>query len=252
MRLRALKLFTPLLLCVIVGGHLGGCVVAPGIGAPVEDRSARLPPREPLPPEIESSIESSETIPLYERGEIQPLGPTSMEEPFAQADALEPDRVPTVPGEIAGEAGEEAGEEAPRPAERAQAPEPATRREESVWIPDQGEAQGTPAVVALLDDAGRQARSGSLDGAAAALERAVRIEPRNAAIWSRLAEVRLQQKLSPQAENLAKKSNTLAGRDNRLRARNWRIIARARQIAGDSAGAAQAEQQAAMLEAGAR
>jgi predicted Zn-dependent protease len=244
MTLRALKQFTSLLLCLIVGGHLGGCVVMPGTGAPVEDRSARLPPRQPLAPEIESS----ETIPFYERGEIQPLGPTSMEQPFARTDVLEPDRVPTGPGESAGGA----GEQAPRSAERAQAAEPAPRREGSVWIPEQGGAQGTPAVVALLEDAGRQARSGSLDSAAAALERAVRIEPRNAAIWSRLAEVRLQQQLSPQAENLAKKSNTLAGRDTRLRARNWRIIARARQIAGDSAGAAEAEQQAAMLEAGAR
>lgn len=85
------------------------------------------------------------------------------------------------------------------------------------------------AVVALLDNAGQQTRSGDLDAAAAALERALRLEPRNAEVWSRLAGIRLQQSQFDQAINLASKSNTLAGNNPTLVARNNRIIAQARQ-----------------------
>ena len=88
------------------------------------------------------------------------------------------------------------------------------------------------AVVALLDSAGQQTRTGNLDSAAAALERALRLEPRNAEVWSRLAGIRLQQSQFDQAINLASKSNTLAGNNPTLVARNNRIIAQARQQLG--------------------
>jgi hypothetical protein len=88
------------------------------------------------------------------------------------------------------------------------------------------------AVVALLDNAGQQTRSGNLDAAAAALERALRLEPRNPEVWSRLAGIRLQQSQFDQAINLASKSNTLAGNNPTLVARNNRIIAQAKQQLG--------------------
>lgn len=88
------------------------------------------------------------------------------------------------------------------------------------------------AVVALLDNAGQQTRSGDLDAAAAALERALRLEPRNPEVWSRLAGIRLQQSQFDQAVNLASKSNTLAGNNPTLVARNNRIIAQAKQQLG--------------------
>lgn len=88
------------------------------------------------------------------------------------------------------------------------------------------------AVVALLDTAGQQTRTGNLDAAAAALERALRLEPRNAEVWSRLAGIRLQQSQFDQAINLASKSNTLAGNNPTLVARNNRIIAQAKQQLG--------------------
>jgi len=88
------------------------------------------------------------------------------------------------------------------------------------------------AVVALLDNAGQQTRSGNLDAAAAALERALRLEPRNPEVWSRLAEIRLQQSQFDQAIHLASKSNTLAGNNPTLMARNNRIIAQAKQQLG--------------------
>lgn len=84
------------------------------------------------------------------------------------------------------------------------------------------------AVVALLDTAAQQTRAGKLDNAAATLERALRLEPRNAELWTRLAELRLQQGQLDQAAGLAAKSNNLAGNNAELVTRNLKIIEQVR------------------------
>jgi len=96
-------------------------------------------------------------------------------------------------------------------------------------------------VLALVDRADRSARAGQLGSAADSLERALRIEPRNARLWHRLAAVRLAEGNLPQAQALAAKSNSLAGNDLALQIANWRLIAGARQQAGDAAGARRAQ-----------
>ncbi|BCR05901.1 hypothetical protein DESUT3_29700 [Desulfuromonas versatilis] len=101
-------------------------------------------------------------------------------------------------------------------------------------------ASRNTAVVALLQKSQGQASAGQWDAAGASLERALRIEPRNPALWQELARVRLGQGDYRQAENLAAKSNALAGGDRRLRAENWRIIGEARKQRGDAAGAKEA------------
>jgi tetratricopeptide (TPR) repeat protein len=101
-----------------------------------------------------------------------------------------------------------------------------------------------PAVVALLDTAEQQANAGDLESASASLERAIRIDPRNAVLWHHLATVRLSQGDAQAAEQLAVKSNSLAPRNNAQQARNWRLIARARHARNDTSGAAAAEQRA--------
>lgn len=106
---------------------------------------------------------------------------------------------------------------------------------------------GSPAVVALLTRADEQARGGDAPGAAATLERALRIEPRNPALWHQLAAVRMAQGNYPLAESLAQKSNVLAGDDKALQARNWQLIAVARGAQGNAAGARAARQKAAEL-----
>lgn len=93
------------------------------------------------------------------------------------------------------------------------------------------------AVLALLDQAQAQAAAGQAPAAGASLERALRIEPRNPALWSELARLRLGQGQYRQAQNLAAKSNALAGGDRYLRAENWRIIGQAREKLGDARGA---------------
>jgi Tfp pilus assembly protein PilF len=93
------------------------------------------------------------------------------------------------------------------------------------------------AVVALLGQAENQANTGDLEAAAASLERAIRIEPRNPLLWYHLATVRLAQQEASQAEQLAAKSNSLAAGNRLQQSRNWHLIARARQALGDGTGA---------------
>ena len=93
------------------------------------------------------------------------------------------------------------------------------------------------AVAGLMDTARADAAAGRLANAAATLERALRIEPRNPRLWQELARVRLKQGQYAQAESVAARSNSWAGSDNALRAENWRLIAEARTARGDAEGA---------------
>jgi tetratricopeptide (TPR) repeat protein len=101
-----------------------------------------------------------------------------------------------------------------------------------------------PAVAGLLDAARADVASGRLPNAAASLERALRIEPRNPRLWAELARVRFKQGDYAQAESTARRSNSWAGSDNALRADNWRLIAQAREARGDGEGARSALEQA--------
>ena len=93
------------------------------------------------------------------------------------------------------------------------------------------------AIASLVTSARSDAAAGRLTNAAASLERALRIEPRNPHLWQELARVRLKQGDYQQAESVAARSNSWAGSDSRLRAENWRLIAQARDARGDVAGA---------------
>lgn len=84
------------------------------------------------------------------------------------------------------------------------------------------------AVATLLTKVEQHAQQGEWERAAALLERALRIEPRNAQLWHRLAKVRLQQGRYGMAENLAEKSNALAGDNTGLKRRNAELIDTAR------------------------
>lgn len=103
---------------------------------------------------------------------------------------------------------------------------------------------GNQAVVALLESADKYVKSNQLDKAGAALERALRIEPRNAGIWHDLAQIRLHQGQYQQAESLASKSNNLAGSNRALQSRNWKLIGSARKATGNVAGSEEADARA--------
>ena len=93
------------------------------------------------------------------------------------------------------------------------------------------------AIAGLMQSARADSAAGKLANAAATLERALRIEPRNPRLWQELARVRLKQGEYVQAESVAARSNSWAGSDNGLRAENWRLIAQAREARGDAQGA---------------
>ena len=98
-----------------------------------------------------------------------------------------------------------------------------------------------PAVVALLNNANEQVSEGQHAQAAASLERALKIDPKNAWLWHRLARTRLDLGELEQAQSLAARSNSYAEHDRRLLAENWLLIAQARRLAGDAAGAKAAQ-----------
>lgn len=106
-------------------------------------------------------------------------------------------------------------------------PEPATKPAPSENV----------AVAGLIQNARNDVAAGRLTNAAATIERALRIEPRNPRLWRELALVRLKQGEYVQAESVAARSNSWAGNDNTLRAENWRLIAQAREARGDADGA---------------
>lgn len=107
---------------------------------------------------------------------------------------------------------------------------------------------GNQAVIALLDRARHDTEAGQREAAGASLERALRIEPRNARLWHELAQLRLSQGQYAQAIALAHKSISFAGRERVLQALNWRVIGNARVAQGNPAGAEQAFKTAEGLE----
>jgi len=124
-----------------------------------------------------------------------------------------------------------APERAPEPA-APEMPAPAARTE-------------SIAIAGLMDGARTDAAAGRLANAAAQLERALRIEPRNPRLWQELARVRFKQGDYMQVEGLAARANSWARGDPALRAENWRLIAEAREARGDAQGALVAREAAA-------
>ncbi|MBA2591679.1 MAG: tetratricopeptide repeat protein [Gammaproteobacteria bacterium] len=106
------------------------------------------------------------------------------------------------------------------------------------------EPAARPAPMVLLTRAQALANAGKPAEAAATLERAIRIEPRNPWLWHRLAVLRLQEGQHSLAVELAKKSNVLARGNRRLVAGNWLLIGKARAGLRDAEGAARARARA--------
>ncbi|MGY8815842.1 MAG: tetratricopeptide repeat protein [Gammaproteobacteria bacterium] len=96
---------------------------------------------------------------------------------------------------------------------------------------------GRPAVIALMGNAEMEKQNGRVKNAAATLERAIRLEPKNALLWSRLAEIRLIEKNWHQAYVLANKSNSLAQTNPILQRQNWQIIEQAKIAQNDKVAA---------------
>ncbi len=98
--------------------------------------------------------------------------------------------------------------------------------------------RASPVVSKLMASAQRQRRANQWDAANSSMERALRIEPRNAQLWSTLAEIKFDQKDWRGAIQVAAKSNTLSGSNEQLRRRNWYLMANAYEALGNNEAAA--------------
>jgi len=88
-------------------------------------------------------------------------------------------------------------------------------------------------IIALLEDSDRLSRQGQSIKAAATIERALRIEPRNGLLWQRLSKVRFQQQQWKQSIAMAKKSNVLLKSNRKMKSENWNLIAEAYEKLGE-------------------
>ena len=110
-------------------------------------------------------------------------------------------------------------------------------------------ADSSSAIKALLEEAKEFFVKGESEQAAALIERALRISPKNPVLWHNLAGVRLQQEQWSRAASLAAKSNSLAVKKTMLRVRNWVVIALACEGLGDADCANEARKRARTLAA---
>jgi Tfp pilus assembly protein PilF len=104
-----------------------------------------------------------------------------------------------------------------------------------------------PAAQSLASQAEQQRQSGDYAGAAASLERSLRINAPlegKAYLLNRLARVRMEQGQASQAASFAARSNDLVGDNAIVKKDNWRIIAESRRRAGETDAAAEAERRA--------
>lgn len=110
--------------------------------------------------------------------------------------------------------------------------------------PDTGQT-GTPAprpspdqaTLALLNQSERAAASGAIDEALVYAERAVRIDPRRADLWTRLAELELANQDPDTAIRYARKAISLAGSRADWTRDAWLVIADAKEALGETAEA---------------
>jgi hypothetical protein len=124
-------------------------------------------------------------------------------------------------------------------------PEPVAPKEPETLVPLETFPPQSPAVGSLVMAANENSQGGNLDSAVSSIERAIRIEPRNATLYYKLAVLRLNQSKPRLAEDLARKAALLAVNDTALKKHSWLLIANARELQNNVAGANKAKAEAA-------
>jgi tetratricopeptide (TPR) repeat protein len=129
-----------------------------------------------------------------------------------------------------------------------QPPEPQPQFQGNIFSPPPPQAffsmAANPAVTALEAEITKSMKAGSYQDAAATLERAIRIQPKNPELWSVLARAKLRLRQYDQAEQFAKKSNLYVKNNPELLKSNWYLIAEARRFKGDYNGSFEAQEKA--------
>jgi hypothetical protein len=121
--------------------------------------------------------------------------------------------------------------------------EPEVVNKPSSFEPLQAFTPMSPVVNTLVLAANEDNQKGNVESATTTLERASRIEPRNATLYYKLALLKLKSNPS-QAENLAKKSAQLAANDASLKKHSWLLVAKAREMQNNFDGAKEARDRA--------
>lgn len=133
---------------------------------------------------------------------------------------------------------------APAPSIGVPTPVPAMSQPDAAQLasyPQTPDSVSGPAVLALMRKANEARAAGEPAQASVALERALRIEPRNYFVWSALGGAYLESKNYEQAASVARKSNSLARGNVYVEQANWRVIHDARAALGDADGAQAAQ-----------
>jgi hypothetical protein len=124
-------------------------------------------------------------------------------------------------------------------------PAPVAPKEPEALVPLETFPPQSPAVGSLVMAANENSQGGNLDSAVSSIERAIRIEPRNATLYYKLAVLRLKQSKPRLAEDLARKAALLAVTDTALKKHSWLLVANARELQNNVAGANKAKAEAA-------
>jgi hypothetical protein len=228
----------------------------PVVPAPVEQNSTETVKIKPL--KSGGSITPIEMTPEP----LMPVTPEEAREPFVPGQkGLKSEPVISIPGQETPAPGQELpvpGQEpatAPPPQESAPAkpaPKPVVSAPKQELLPPplppfeplDSFAPLSPAVGALALAANQNTQSGNIGSATTTIERAIRIEPRNATLYYKLALLRLKQSKPRLAEDLAKKAALLASNDAQLKKHSWLLVARARELQGDIKGGKEARAKA--------
>ncbi len=235
---------------------------------PIEDTGAIATPTE-LPPEPLPTEQTRDLLTPEQEKELAELEKAAAAN---DANASNPDATP--PDQTGANPSEQPtppGQPAPTPAENATTPLPFAGQQNTgiptpaapvipqpVVVPPpppppppfeplQTFAPLSPVVGTLVLAANKSTEKGNVESATATIERAIRIEPRNATLFYKLALLRLKQSKPKLAEDLAKKSVLLAGNDKQLKKHSWLLIARARDMQNNPEGAKEARKKAEKL-----
>ena len=225
---------------------------------PVNQPLAQLPDIPVNPPQPAGQTQVQAASPY------QPAAPTIK----AAANANNPATPPKTPQEPGVIAVREAVKEAPKTAANAPATPPADNKRQALR-PNSGDvnvgapstpavadnkavasaqpaakAEGETAVSALLKKASGALGKGDLDGAAAFLENAQRLDPKNSKILYDIANIRYHQGRYKEAESMASRA-VQSGGNNAMLKKSWSLISNSRNKLGDSQGAVQAATKAA-------
>lgn len=117
---------------------------------------------------------------------------------------------------------------------------------------DRSLGQMSPAIQGLIQQADQAIANQDWSHAIATLERALRIEPKQAESWSRLSVANYGKQLYEQAIQTARRSNSLIGNNNELKAYNWLMISRAYEQLGNMEQSRQAADTSRQLQQGTR